>query len=179
VNQSDTHRTARTRNGRKHEDRARTRAIRIAFVQSCWHKDIVDRARESFAAETAKLGADAPAIDFFEVPGSFDIPLQAKLLAETGRYAAIVAAGLVVNGGIYRHEFVASTVISALMRVQLETAVPVISAVLTPRNFHAHEEHRKFFLEHFVMKGTEAASACARTIENLRRLRGLEAAAPA
>jgi 6,7-dimethyl-8-ribityllumazine synthase len=63
--------------------------------------------------------------------------------------------------------------------VQLETAVPVISAVLTPRNFHAHEEHRKFFLEHFVMKGAEAASACARTIENLRRLRGLEAAAPA
>jgi 6,7-dimethyl-8-ribityllumazine synthase len=179
VNQSDTHRTARTRNGRKHEDRARTSAIRIAFVQSCWHKDIVDRARESFAAETAKLGADAPAIDFFEVPGSFEIPLQAKLLAETGRYAAIVAAGLVVNGGIYRHEFVASTVISALMRVQLETAVPVISAVLTPRNFHAHEEHRKFFLEHFVMKGAEAASACARTIENLRRLRGLEAAAPA
>ncbi|MGC1342506.1 MAG: 6,7-dimethyl-8-ribityllumazine synthase, partial [Candidatus Binataceae bacterium] len=85
--------------------------------------------------------------------------MQAKLLAQSGRYAAIVAAGLVVNGGIYRHEFVASTVISALMRVQLETAVPVISAVLTPRSFHAHEEHRKFFLEHFVVKGAEAASA--------------------
>lgn len=163
----------------KHEDRTRDGAIRIAFVQSCWHKDIVDRARESFAAETAKLGAGAPAIDFFEVPGSFEIPLQAKLLAETGRYAAIVAAGLVVNGGIYRHEFVASTVISALMRVQLETAVPVISAVLTPQSFHAHEEHRKFFLEHFVVKGAEAASACARTIENLRKLRALETPAPA
>lgn len=179
MNQSETDRTARTRHGMKHEDRMRDSAIRIAFVQSCWHKDIVDRARDSFAAETAKLGAEAPAIDFFEVPGSFEIPLQAKLLAQTGRYAAIVAAGLVVDGGIYRHEFVASTVISALMRVQLETAVPVISAVLTPQSFHAHEEHRKFFLEHFVVKGAEAASACVRTIDNLRRLRGLEAPAPA
>ena len=46
-------------------------------------------------------------IDLFEVPGSFEIPLHAQLLAKTRRYTAIVAAGLVVDGGIYRHEFVA------------------------------------------------------------------------
>ncbi len=39
-------------------------------------------------------------IDFFEVPGAFEIPLQAKLLARTSRYVAIVAAGFVVDGGI-------------------------------------------------------------------------------
>ncbi|WP_204322835.1 6,7-dimethyl-8-ribityllumazine synthase, partial [Streptococcus pneumoniae] len=66
-------------------------------------------------------------VDLFEVPGAFEIPLQAKLLARTGRYAAIVAAGFVVDGGIYRHEFVADAVISGLMRVQMDTDVPVIS----------------------------------------------------
>ncbi len=144
---------------------------RIAFVQSCWHKEIVDRCRDSFTAEIAKLGHARSSIDFFEVPGGFEIPLQAKLLAKSGRYAAIVGAGLIVDGGIYRHEFVAEAVISGLMRVQLDTEVPVISAVLTPQRFHAHEEHQRFFREHFVVKGAEAAEACARTIENLRRVR--------
>jgi 6,7-dimethyl-8-ribityllumazine synthase len=108
---------------------------RIAFVQSCWHKDIVDRCRESFMAEMAKRGFAGTAIDVFEVPGAFEIPLQAKMLARTGRYAAVVASGFVVDGGIYRHEFVADAVISGLMRVQLETDVPVISAVLTPQRY--------------------------------------------
>lgn len=80
---------------------------------------------------------------------------------------AIVACGLVVDGGIYRHEFVADAVVSGLMRVQLDTDVPVISAVLTPQRFHAHEDHHTFFHEHFKVKGREAAEACARTIRNL------------
>ena len=148
-------------------------APRVAFIQSCWHRDIVDRCREAFVAEIAKLGIAEGAIDFFEVPGAFEIPLQSKLLARTGRYAAIVAAGFVVDGGIYRHEFVAEAVIAALMQVQLEAEVPVISAVLTPQRFHEHEDHRKFFREHFLVKGAEAASACAKTIDNMRRTRML------
>jgi 6,7-dimethyl-8-ribityllumazine synthase len=96
-------------------------------------------------------------------------------LAVSGRYAAIVAAGFVVDGGIYRHEFVADAVISALMRVQIDTEVPVISAVLTPQRFHEHQEHQRFFREHFLVKGAEAASACARTILNIAGVRKLVA----
>jgi 6,7-dimethyl-8-ribityllumazine synthase len=143
---------------------------RIAFVQACWHKEIVDRCRVSFTAEIAKHGYGDGDIDFFEVPGSLEIPLHALLLAESGRYAAIVAAGFVVNGGIYRHEFVADAVISGLMRVQLDTKVPVISAVLTPQNYHEHEEHKKFFYDHFVVKGAEAAEACAATVDKIGAL---------
>jgi 6,7-dimethyl-8-ribityllumazine synthase len=146
---------------------------RIAFVQSCWHKEIVDRCRDSFVAEIARVQIGKERIDFFEVPGAFEIPLHAKLLARTGRYAAIVASGFVVDGGIYRHEFVADAVIAALMQVQLETEVPVISAVLTPQRFHEHDEHRAFFRDHFVVKGAEAAAACAQTIANMARLRRL------
>ena len=146
-------------------------AKRVAFVQACWHKDIVDRCRTSFTAEIAKYGYGEADIDFYEVPGSFEIPLHAQLLANSGRYAAIVAAGFVVDGGIYRHDFVADAVIGGLMRVQLETGVPVISAVLTPQHFHEHEDHRKFFLDHFVIKGSEAAAACAATIDKVRQLR--------
>jgi 6,7-dimethyl-8-ribityllumazine synthase len=56
------------------------------------------------------------------------------------------------------------------MRVQLDTKVPVISAVLTPQNFQEHDEHKKFFYDHFVVKGAEAAAACAVTVEKIGRL---------
>ena len=92
----------------------------------------------------AALGVAGDRIDRFRVPGAFEIPLHAQRLARSGLYAAVVGAGLVVDGGIYRHEFVAEAVINGLMRVQLETEVPVISAVLTPHHFHDHGEHRRF-----------------------------------
>jgi len=141
---------------------------RVAFVQACWHRDIVDQLRDSFANEFATL-IDKE-IDFFEVPGAYEIPLHAKALAETGKYAAVVAAGLVVDGGIYQHEFVATTVIDGLMRVQMDTGMPVFSAVLTPHHFHSGEEHHRFFKEHFTVKGKEAAHACSSTLEKLAAL---------
>lgn len=150
-------------------------ATRYAFVQSGWHADVVNQGRDAFLAEMARGGVPRDAIDLFEVPGAFEIPLHAKLLARTGRYLAIVACGFVVDGGIYRHEFVADAVISALMAVQLETEVPVFSAVLTPQQFHEHADHLRFFTEHFVVKGTEVASACLRTLVSLRHLRHLGA----
>lgn len=88
------------------------------------------------------------------------MPLQVRTLARTGRYAAIAASAFVVDGGIYRHEFVAGTVVNALMQTQLETDVPVLSVVLTPHNFQETDEHRRFFLDHFKIKGEEAARAC-------------------
>ncbi|MDB4977463.1 MAG: ribH 2 [Myxococcaceae bacterium] len=153
---------------------SRPSPTRIAFIQSCWHRDIVDQLRTSFLAEIERLGHAPANIDLYEVPGAFEIPLHAQLLAKSGRYGAIVAAGLVVDGGIYRHEFVAEAVISGLMRVQLDTQVPVLSAVLTPHHFHEHDEHRRYFFEHFSVKGREAASACSKTLANLAALRRLD-----
>ncbi|HMN46131.1 MAG TPA: 6,7-dimethyl-8-ribityllumazine synthase, partial [Povalibacter sp.] len=143
---------------------------RIAIVESGWHRDIVGRGRDSLLAELAQLGVPRDRVDVFEVPGAFEIPLHAKRLARTGRYAAIVGCGFVVDGGIYRHEFVASAVIDGLMRVQLDTDVPVLSMVLTPQHFHDHAEHQRFFEDHFVVKGQEAARACVAVIDGLARL---------
>ena len=143
---------------------------RIAFVQAQWHSDIVHQARDAFLEEMTRQGVPREQIDVIDVPGAFEIPLHAKRLSLSGRYAAIVACALVVDGGIYRHEFVASTVVSSLMAIQLETGVPIMSAVLTPHHFHEHVEHRKYFHRHFAIKGTEAAEACLKTIAGLRQV---------
>ncbi len=144
---------------------------RIAFVHACWHQSIVDRGRDGFIAEMKRLGHGDASIDAYPVPGSLEIPLHAKLLAASGDYDAIVAAGFVVDGGIYRHDFVAQSVIDGLMRVQLDTDIPVLSMVLTPQRFHEHAEHIEFFTTHMVSKGAEAARACADTLRSLSRLR--------
>ncbi|MCA6122417.1 6,7-dimethyl-8-ribityllumazine synthase [Bradyrhizobium sp. WSM 1704] len=147
---------------------------RVAFVQSSWHREVVEECRIAFLKEIE--ARHITNVDVFEVPGSFEIPLHAQILAKTRRYTAIVAAGLVVDGGIYRHEFVADTVIKALMDVQLRTEVPMFSAVLTPQQFHETEVHYDFFRRHFAIKGVEVAEACANTLLSLERLRGQVAA---
>ena len=138
--------------------------VRIAVIRARWHADIVDQCVQSFEAELALLGENRFAVDVFDVPGAYEIPLHAKTLAQTGRYGAILGVAFVVNGGIYRHEFVASAVIDGMMNVQLSTGVPVLSAVLTPLNYHDSAEHHRFFFEHFTVKGKEAGNACVQIL---------------
>lgn len=150
---------------------------KIAFIQAAWHDDIVGQGRESFLSEMAKYGIPAEKIEVFDVPGSLEIPLQSKWIAETGDFAIIVACGFVVNGGVYRHEFVGHAVIDGMMRVQLDTGVPILSIVMTPHNYHFHEDHHKFFFDHMVVKGKEAADACIKTLENRAQVMQEKAAA--
>lgn len=130
---------------------------KIAFIKARWHADIVDQALLGFQQQLNDDGTKFQ-VDTFDVPGAFEMPLLAKKLANKG-YDGIVAAALVVDGGIYRHDFVAATVVDGLMQAQMETGVPVFSVSLTPHRFHGGDEHVKFFTEHFVKKGREAASA--------------------
>src|SRR5438105_5393482 len=143
---------------------------KIAYVQAAWHTEITDRCKEAFLSELARHGYDAGAVEFFSAPGSLEIPLMAKKLAKTGRYAAVCASGLVVDGGIYRHEFVAQAVLQGIVQTSLETEVPVLSAVLTPHHFHEHAVHEAFFQEHMRTKGTELGQACVSIIEKLAAL---------
>ena len=148
---------------------ARTQPSRIAIIRARWHADIVDRSVDSFVAEWQTVEGASP-IDIFDVPGALEIPLHAQTLARNGRYSAIVATAFVVDGGIYRHEFVANTVLDAMMRVQLDTGVPILSAVLTPHHFQESEAHIQFFKEHFIIKGREVASACRHILAERAKL---------
>lgn len=67
-------------------------------------------------------------------------------LARSDRYDAIVAAALVVDGGIYRHDFVAQAVVDGLMRVGLDSGTPVLSVSLTPHHFQETDHHRDIFM---------------------------------
>ncbi len=127
---------------------------RYAFVKAGWHAEIVTRALEGFLTLVP-----AARVDVFDVPGAFEMPLVARDLAETGRYGAVVCAAFVVDGGIYRHEFVARAVVDGLMRAGLDSGVPVLSVSLTPHQYRDTAHHTAIFAGHFVHKGREAAEA--------------------
>ena len=127
---------------------------RYAFIKARWHADIVDRALDGFLELIP-----AAQVDVFDVPGAFELPLFARDLAATGRYAAVAAAAFVVDGGIYRHDFVAQAVVDGLMRAGMDTGVPVLSVSLTPHHYQETDHHNAIFRAHFVEKGREAARA--------------------
>ncbi|MEM8578404.1 MAG: 6,7-dimethyl-8-ribityllumazine synthase [Pseudomonadota bacterium] len=133
---------------------------RFAFVAARWHAQIVDRAYDGFT-QVIPPGQ----VDLIHVPGAFEMPLMAKTLALTGRYEAVACAALVVDGGIYRHDFVAASVVQGLMHAGLETGVPILSVSLTPHHFQETEHHIGIFEAHFVEKGREAAQAALGILE--------------
>ena len=137
---------------------------RIAIVSANWHSDVVHNARDAAAQRLQQLGAAPARIHQVEVPGAFEIPLMAQKLAESGKFDAVIGCAVIVNGGIYHHEFVSTAVVDGLMRVQLDTGVPVFSVALTPYNFQPSEDLLGFFRTHFVKKGEEAANACEETL---------------
>jgi 6,7-dimethyl-8-ribityllumazine synthase len=146
---------------------------KIAFIRASWHQDIVDQARIGFLDEIKTHGIDQENIEVLDVPGAYEIPLLAKRLAKSGTYDVIVAVALVVDGGIYAHQFVAGAVVSAMMQVQLEVDVPILSVVLTPQQFDESPQRQKFFFDHFVTKGKEAAQACAMVLKQNAGIAGI------
>lgn len=132
---------------------------KVLLIVAQWHSDITDQFLHTFTKRH-------PNTEVLKAPGSLEIPLQAQRAAKTGKYDAIVVNGLVVDGGIYRHEFVAQSVLDNCMKVQMETEIPVIYAVLTPKDFQETQTHIDFFKSHFVKKAEEAYEAFIMTYNN-------------
>ena len=149
------------------------KSANVAFIRARWHAEIVDQALEGFKAQATSLGFSAENISVFDVPGAFEMPFLAKKLAETNQFDAIVAAAWVVDGGIYRHDFVASAVVDGLMDTQLATGVPVFSVSLTPHQYQETEFHNEVYIQHMYKKGQEAAGAVAGQLKTLDVVKGL------
>ena len=91
---------------------------------------LLDGARDAFT----RHGVDPGAIDVAWTPGSFETPLIALKLAQTGNYDAVVCLGAVIKGGTPHFEYVASELSKGIARVSLDTGVPVINGVITAEN---------------------------------------------
>jgi 6,7-dimethyl-8-ribityllumazine synthase len=103
--------------------------LRVAIVASRFNLDISRRLLRGAQQFLAEHGCPEPAVVW--VPGSFELPLAALSLAESGQVDAIVAIGCVINGETAHFQFVAGECASGLMHVNLDTGVPCGFGVLT------------------------------------------------
>lgn len=142
---------------------------KIAVIKAAWHNDIVDSALNSFSKALKESNFDAE-VTVIDVPGSLEIPLVGKKALEGG-YDMAIGMGFIVNGSIYRHEFVAQSVIDGIMRTSLDTGKPFLSVVLTAITFsEAVPENADYFVNHMVIKGREAAESAIQTFVALEKI---------
>lgn len=144
---------------------------KIAVLSASWHTTIVGSAEDSFIATMVKRGYERSDIDVIKVPGALEIPLAGKVALENG-YDAAVGIAFIVDGGVYRHEFVAHTSLQSMLDVSMDTKKPFISVVISPQNFReGNAEDETWFVEHFVLKGQEAAEACDHMLSVLPKVK--------
>jgi len=113
------------------EGRLSGEGLSIAIVVARFN-ELVTRALLAGAQDgLARHGVDPEGVDVAWVPGSFEIPLTARKLAESGRYQAVICLGAVIRGETPHFDHVANQASSGIGRVALDTGVPVIFGVLT------------------------------------------------
>jgi 6,7-dimethyl-8-ribityllumazine synthase len=117
--------------GTTFEGRLRGDGLSIAIVVSRFNDLITRQLLVGAQDGLRRLGVEAEQVDVAWVPGSFEIPLVARKLAESGRYQAVVCLGAVIRGETPHFEYVASQVSSGIARAGLDTGVPVIFGIIT------------------------------------------------
>jgi 6,7-dimethyl-8-ribityllumazine synthase len=105
--------------------------IRIGIVCSGFHRALTEALVGGAERYLVSGGLDAARIDVHWVPGAFEVPQAARMLAVSGRYAAVIAVGAVIRGATAHFDHIAMAVSQGLIRVGLDTGVPCTFGVLT------------------------------------------------
>src|SRR5688572_8824400 len=105
--------------------------VRVAVVAARFNGEVVDELLAGCVRRLRELGLDESRVDVHRVPGAFELPLAAKLLARTKRFSAVICLGCVIRGETPHFDYVAGECARGLQRVALDEAVPIIFGVLT------------------------------------------------
>jgi 6,7-dimethyl-8-ribityllumazine synthase len=105
--------------------------LSLAIVVSRFNRLVTERLLAGAHDALARHGVDQEKVDLAWVPGSLELPLAARRLAERGRYDAIVCLGAVIRGDTPHFDYVASQAAAGISRVALDTGVPTIFGVIT------------------------------------------------
>ena len=104
---------------------------RFALVAARFNQSVVDHLVEGAKEGFKGSGVAQESIDLIWVPGSFEIPMVARRLAATGKYAAVVCLGAVIRGDTDHYEYVAGEAARGVAEASMTTGVPVIFGILT------------------------------------------------
>lgn len=138
--------------------------LRVGVVTAVFNESITSGLRTGAIELLEEAGAEE--ILLVDAPGAFELPLIAKRLAESG-YDAVVCLGAVIEGETDHYEHVAHRASEGLMRVQLDTGVPVAFGILTTRTVESAEARSVPGQDN---KGRQTAAAAVQAAQTLRQI---------
>lgn len=114
-----------------HRGRLSAEGFRFAVVASRWNDFLTSKLVDGALDALESFGAAADAVEIFKVPGSFELPLTALKAAQSGRFDAVVAIGVVIRGETPHFDYVAGEAAKGISQAAMQTGVPVLFGIVT------------------------------------------------
>ncbi|MBU3978472.1 6,7-dimethyl-8-ribityllumazine synthase [Patescibacteria group bacterium] len=140
---------------------------RIAIISSEFWKDIVESLEKHCILSLEKNGIQKEKIDVFRVPGSLEIPIIAKKVAQKNKYSAIIVFGVIHKGKTYHFELISNECARGCMDVSLQYEIPIIYEVLSVYNIKDAKDRA---VDNNKNKGVEAAKAAIEMINLIQKI---------
>jgi len=106
-------------------------SMRFAIIAARFNEEIVDELLRRCTTRLGEAHIAEKNVQIFRVPGAFELPVAAKLAADSGKFAAVICLGAVIRGDTPHFDFVAGEAARGIQRVALDTGIPIIFGVLT------------------------------------------------
>ncbi|MCH8087323.1 MAG: 6,7-dimethyl-8-ribityllumazine synthase [Chloroflexi bacterium] len=145
------------------------RGLKIGIVVSRFNEAVTSRLLDGALGGLGCHGVAEEDVDVCWTPGSLELSIVAKRLAESGKYSAIICLGAVIRGETSHFDYVSSGTIQGVVNTNLETGVPVIFGVLTTEN---SEQARERSGGKKGNKGFDAATSAIEMANLLKELPG-------
>ena len=149
-------------------DKSSAAGFRFAIVVSRWNAGLTSSLKAGAQRALLDSGAGEDSIETFVVPGAFELPLASQKAAETGRFDAVVALGVVIRGDTRHFDFVAGQASAGIMQASLSTGVPVMFGVVTTNTLEQAVERCG---SDDSNKGYEAALSAIEVVSLFREMR--------
>ena len=143
------------------------KGVRFAIVVSRFNDFINAKLLDGALDALLRHGADDSNISIVRVPGSFEIPLMAKKLADSGNYDAIICLGAVIRGATPHFEYISAEVTKGIAKVTLDSGIPISFGILTTDNIEQAIERAGTKSGN---KGWDAALAAVEMVNLLKTL---------
>ena len=152
-----------------HEGRLEAKGFRFAIVVSRFNSFISEKLLEGALDALRRHGGDEKAVEIYKVPGSFEIPLVAKKLAQRKNVDAVICLGAVIKGGTPHFHYIASEVAKGIAMVSLESEKPISFGILTTETIEQAIERAGTKAGN---KGFDAAMTAIEMVNLLKELTG-------
>jgi len=142
--------------------------LKLGIVVSRFNSVITDKLLEGALDTILRTGGGEEDIAVVRVPGSFEIPIAAKTLAQTGKYDAIICLGCLIRGETPHFEYLAAAVTSGISQISIQTGIPIAYGVLTTDTVEQALNRAG------IKSGNKGSEAAAAGIEMANLIRGVE-----